>query len=52
MFNQVPIVIGLEIGNSYHDEVRQWCGDLFTGTFDFRLTSCYDPTYIPVDCGG
>ena len=52
MFNQVPIVIGMEVGGSYHDEVREWCGDLFTGTFDFRLTSCFDPHYIPVDCGG
>ena len=26
--------------------------DLFTGTFDFRVTSCFDHHYIPVDCGG
>ena len=51
-FNQVPIVIGMEPGSSYHDDIRQWCGTLFTGTFDFRLTSCYDPLYIPVDCSG
>ncbi len=51
-FNQVPIILGLEPGTSYHDEVRVWCGDLFTGTFDFRLDSCFDPLYIPVDCDG
>jgi len=51
-FNQVPIVIGMEPGTSYHDEIREWCGTLFTGMFEFRLTSCYDPLYIPVDCGG
>jgi hypothetical protein len=51
-FNQVPIVIGLEPGSSYHDTVREWCGTLFTGTFDFRITGCFDPTYLPVDCGG
>lgn len=51
-FNHVPIVLGLEPATSHHDEIRQWCGELFTGTFDFRLTSCFDPVYIPVDCGG
>lgn len=51
-FNQVPIVIGMEPGGAYHDDIREWCGDLFTGTFNFRLTSCHDPLYIPVDCGG
>lgn len=51
-FNHVPIVIGMEPGTSYHDDIRQWCGTLFTDTFDFRLTSCFDPLYIPVDCGG
>ncbi len=51
-FNQVPIVIGMEPGTAYHDDIREWCGNLFTGTFDFRLTSCFEPTYIPVDCGG
>lgn len=51
-FNHVPIVIGMEPGTSYHDDIREWCGTLFTGTFDFRLTSCHDPLYIPVDCGG
>ncbi|MGH1348001.1 MAG: hypothetical protein ACRBN8_40980 [Nannocystales bacterium] len=51
-FNHVPIVIGMEPGSAYHDDIREWCGDLFTGTFDFRLTSCHDPLYIPVDCGG
>lgn len=51
-FNHVPIVIGMEPGTSYHDDIRQWCGLLFTGTFDFRLTSCHEPLYIPVDCGG
>lgn len=49
-FNAVPIIIGMEPGTSYHDEVREWCGDLFNGTFDFRITSCFDPVYIPVDC--
>jgi hypothetical protein len=51
-FNQVPIILGMEPGTSYHDDIREWCGDLFTGTFDFRLTSCFDDHYIPVDCGG
>jgi plastocyanin len=51
-FNAVPIILDMEPGTSYHDEVRVWCGDLFTGTFDFEITSCFDPQYIPVDCGG
>lgn len=51
-FNHVPIVIGMEPRTSYHDDIREWCGTLFTGTFDFRLTSCHDPLYIPVDCSG
>ncbi|MFO0635383.1 MAG: hypothetical protein U0168_21260 [Nannocystaceae bacterium] len=49
-FNAVPIILGMEPGTSYHDEVRVWCGALFTGTFDFELTSCFDPVYLPVDC--
>jgi len=49
-FNQVPIVIGLEPGNSYYDSVREWCGT-FTGTFDFRVSICTIHSYIPVDCG-
>jgi len=48
-FNQVPIIIGLEPGMSYHDDVRQWCGS-FTGTFDFRVTICTIHSFIPVDC--
>jgi hypothetical protein len=48
-FNQVPIIIGLEPGTSYHDAVRQWCGS-FTGTFDFRVSICTLHSYIPVDC--
>lgn len=51
-FNHVPIVIGHLPGTSYHDDIREWCGFENTGTFDFRLTSCFEPTYIPVDCGG
>lgn len=50
--NSVPILIGLEIGNSHHDNVHEWCGDVFNGTFSFRLTSCHEPHYIDVDCGG
>jgi hypothetical protein len=48
-FNQVPIIIGLEPGTSYHDSVREWCG-LFTGTFNFRVSICTIHSYIPVDC--
>jgi hypothetical protein len=48
-FNQVPIIIGLEPGTSYHDSVRKWCGQ-FTGTFNFRVTICTIHSYIPVDC--
>jgi len=48
-FNQVPIIIGLQPGMSYHDDVRQWCG-MFTGTFDFRVTICAIHSFIPVDC--
>jgi hypothetical protein len=51
-FNQVPIIIGLEPGTSYHDTVRKWCGTQFTGTFDFRISICTLPSFIPVDCGG
>ncbi|MEJ7596653.1 MAG: hypothetical protein WKG01_01985 [Kofleriaceae bacterium] len=50
-FNQVPIIIGLEPGTSYHDSVRQWCGS-FTGTFQFRVSICTIHSYIPVSCGG
>lgn len=50
-FNQVPLIIGLEPGTSYHDPVHDWCGTLFTGTFDFRVSICTIPSYIPVDCG-
>lgn len=48
-FNQVPIIIGLEPGTSYHDSIRKWCG-IFTGTFQFRVTICTIHSYIPVDC--
>lgn len=48
-FNLVPILIGLEIGNSYHDRVREWCG-LFTGRFWFRISTACDQFEIPVDC--
>lgn len=48
-FNQVPIIIGLEPGTSYHDSIRKWCGQ-FTGTFNFRVTICTIHSYIPVDC--
>jgi hypothetical protein len=50
-FNQVPIIIGLEPGTSYHDPVHTWCGTLFTGTFQFRINICTLPSYIPVNCG-
>jgi hypothetical protein len=50
-FNQVPIILGLEPGTSYHDPVHDWCGTLFTGTFNFRISICTLPSYIPVDCG-
>jgi len=48
----VPIVIGLPPGNSYHDTVRAWCGS-FTGTFYFR--AYYAPSFpfrLDVDCSG
>ena len=48
-FNQVPIIIGLQPGTSYHDSVREWCGQ-FTGTFNFRVSICTIHSYIPVDC--
>lgn len=48
-FNLVPILIGLEIGNSYHDTVREWCG-MFTGRFWFRISTACDQFEIPVDC--
>ena len=49
-FNQVPIIIGLEPGTSYHDNIREWCG-MFTGTFQFRISICTIHSYIPVNCG-
>lgn len=49
-FNQVPIIIGLEPGTSYHDSIRKWCG-AFTGTFNFRVSICTIHSYIPVNCG-
>ena len=48
----VPIVLGLPVGDSYHDTIRRWCG-IFTGTFSFR--AYYAPSYpfsLPVDCDG
>ena len=51
-YNQVPIVIGLEPGQSYHDTIREWCGQLYTGIFWFRITGCYDPYLLEVNCGG
>jgi hypothetical protein len=48
-FNQVPIIIGLQPGTSYHDAVRTWCGQ-FTGTFNFRVSICTIHSYIPVNC--
>ena len=48
-FNQVPIIIGLEPGTSYHDSIREWCGQ-FTGTFQFRVSICTIHSYIPVNC--
>lgn len=48
-FNQVPILIGMEPGESHHDEIRQWCGQ-FSGTFSFRITGCFEPGFLPVDC--
>jgi hypothetical protein len=47
--NQVPIILGLQPGTSYHDDVHRWCG-IFTGTFDFRVSICTIHSYIPVDC--
>jgi hypothetical protein len=49
-FNDVPIIIGLEPGNSVHDAVHQWCGQ-FTGTFQFRIYICTVPNDIQVNCG-
>jgi hypothetical protein len=43
-FNQVPIIIGLEPGTSYHDPVHTWCGAIFTGTFEFRIDICTLPS--------
>ena len=48
-FNQVPIIIGLEPGTSYYDNIREWCG-MFTGTFNFRVSICTIHSYIPVNC--
>lgn len=49
MFNQVPLIIGLEPGMSWTDSVRDWCG-IFTGTFSFRIRIGCDTYYIPVNC--
>jgi hypothetical protein len=48
-FNQVPLVLGLEIGNSVLDSVHDWCG-VFTGTFWFRISTACDSYDIPVNC--
>lgn len=50
-FNAVPIILGLEPGMSYLDPVHDWCGQLFTGTFQFQIRICTIPSTIPVDCG-
>jgi hypothetical protein len=49
-FNQVPLILGFEPGTTYQDSDR-WCGSEFTGLFDFRVISCGEPHYLPVDCG-
>ena len=49
MFNQVPIILGMDPGTSYHDSIRSWCG-IFTGTFSFRITACDVPYYMDIDC--
>ena len=49
-FNNVPIIIGLQPGTSYHDTVHQWCGQ-FTGTFQFRIFIRTLPSDIQVNCG-
>ena len=53
-FNQVPLVIGLEVGNTFADTVVEWCGAQFTGTFEFRISPCgdVDPHFLEVSCGG
>ena len=48
MFNQVPLIIGLESAMSWTD-TRDWCG-VFTGTFSFRIRIGCDTYYIPVNC--
>jgi hypothetical protein len=50
-FNHVPIILGLEPGMSYLDPVHAWCGQIFTGTFDFEIRICTIPSDIPVNCG-
>ena len=35
----------------YHDSVRDWCGTQFTGMFQFQISICTIPSYIPVNCG-
>jgi hypothetical protein len=51
MYNQVPIVLDLGPGMSAYDSVRPWCG-MFTGMFSFRISGCYKPYYMPIDCSG
>lgn len=52
MNGTVPIVLGLEPGESHHDAVREWCG-AFTGTYVFRAYYAPSfPYYLDVDCAG
>ncbi len=50
-FNQVPLVIDLEPGQVFEDDIRQWCG-IERGTFSFRFNPCGAAlfTFLDVDC--
>ena len=50
-FNLVPLVLGLEPGNTYADTIRPWCQG-FSGKFWFEINPCENTPYdLEVDCG-
>ncbi|HEY1098625.1 MAG TPA: hypothetical protein VGF99_06840, partial [Myxococcota bacterium] len=50
-FNSVPLVLDLEPGETFEDDIRRWCGQE-RGTFSFRFDPCGAAvlSYLDVDC--
>jgi hypothetical protein len=48
-FNQVPLVLDLGPGESWFDDIREWC-DIFTGTFYFKIDAYCEEYDLDIDC--